>query len=248
MVSAGIKAYLRQFLKWLRLDLTLNLKYDRLTESVIRRVLTANDTAVDVGCHKGEILDILQRFAPEARHYCFEPLPAYFRALTEHYGNRHHIFPFALSDRNGSSSFQFVKNAPAYSGILKRNYDIANPEIETIQVELRKMDDVIPENTHIKLIKIDVEGAELSVIRGAAKTIKRCQPIIMFEFGLGASDVYGTAPDDIHDFFKSVRYEVYTLDAWLNAGDPLNNKKFSTIYFSKEEFYFLAAPEAKHTK
>jgi FkbM family methyltransferase len=240
MVFSGVKAYTRQLLKWLRLDLTLNLKYDRLTEQVIARVLKPGDVAIDVGCHKGEILDILQKYAPGASHYAFEPLPVFYHALISNYGHNHHILPYALSDQSGTSQFHYVKNAPAYSGILKRKYDIQQPEVEAIQVDLRKMDEIIPPDTPVRLIKIDVEGAEMSVLHGGVQTINNWKPLIMFEFGIGASDIYGTEPDEMYHFFSKMNYGIYTLESWLKGSEFLTSEEFSQLYYGKKEFYYLA--------
>jgi Methyltransferase FkbM domain len=48
-------------------------------------------------------------------------------------------------------------------------------------------------------IKVDVEGAELQVFRGAADTLARHKPTVFFEHGEGAADRYGTSSAQIHD-------------------------------------------------
>lgn len=78
-----------------------------------------------------------------------------------------------MSDTSGKSSFQLVKNAPAYSGIKKRHYDISNPDIEEITVKLKTLDEIIPENEIIDFIKIDVEGAEFCVLKGGKNLLKK---------------------------------------------------------------------------
>ena len=45
------------------------------------------------------------------------------------------------------------------------------PEIDQIRVETERLDQVIPENTRIDFIKIDVEGAEFEVLKGAEKNL-----------------------------------------------------------------------------
>ena len=49
-------------------------------------------------------------------------------------------------------------------------------------VELKKLDDVIPTDVTIDFIKIDVEGAELGVLKGAKNVLLKNKPIIIFEF------------------------------------------------------------------
>ena len=112
-----IKDTLREVLISLQLDLTKNLKYDRLTRAILKKSLKDNDNCIDVDCHKGEILDLMLAHAPNGKHYAFEPIPSLFDALKKKYSHKAEVFPYALSDKSGETTFQLVKNAPAYSGI-----------------------------------------------------------------------------------------------------------------------------------
>ncbi len=165
-----IKDALREVFISLHLDLTKNLKYDRLTRIILKRYVKRNYNCIDVGCHKGEILDLILNYSPEGKHYAFEPIPYLFNELKNKY--KVEIFPYALSDRSGEATFQLVKNAPAYSGIKRRRYDITNPVIEEIKVELKTLDEIIPLTEKIHLIKIDVEGGEFGVLKGAKNLLK----------------------------------------------------------------------------
>ena len=83
-----------------------------------------------------------------------------------------------------------VKNAPAYSGLNKRRYDTSTPDIEEIKVKLGVLDEIIPKDVVIDFIKIDVEGGEFGVLKGAQHLLKKHKPVIVFECGMGASDYY----------------------------------------------------------
>jgi FkbM family methyltransferase len=237
----SIKNIIRSTLNVLHLDLTKNLEYDRLTKLIMKQVIKSDSNCIDVGCHKGEILDIILQYSPNGKHYGFEPLPFLFNKLTKKYKKKATILPFALSDKDGFSTFQYVKNAPAYSGIKKRKYDIDNPEIEEIKVELKKLDEIIPSNTKIDFIKIDVEGAELGVLKGSKELLKKFKPIIIFEFGLGASDFYGTSPLDIFNFLtKEIGLKISLLKSFLKKDSSLNLKEFEHYFDSNNEYYFVA--------
>lgn len=237
------KRIIRQILNDLHFDLTLNLKYDRLTKVILKRILSVESIGIDIGCHKGEILDIFLKYAVKGRHIGFEPIPELFVYLSKTYGSVCQIYPFALSDHNGKSIFNFVKNASAYSGIKTRTYDIGKPEIEEIEVEVRCLDSLIPEETQIRFIKIDVEGGEFDVLKGAKRTILRNKPFILFEFGIGASDHYGTRPEDIYRLLvNDCGLNISLLDNWLKKRQPLTLIQFSEVYYNKKEYYFLAHP------
>jgi FkbM family methyltransferase len=241
-MSGKIKALLRKLLNYLHLDLTKNLEYDRLTSKIISKVLTKNSSCVDVGSHKGEILDLFLKFAPLGRHYAFEPIPEFYNNLKKNYSERCSVYAVALSDKQGTTTFQFVKNAPAYSGIKQRKYDIENPEIDEIEVALDTLDAVLADKK-IDFIKIDVEGAELSVLRGAQKIIEEQKPYILFECGLGASDFYGTQSGDVYDFFTAAGMKVSTLKGWIRNGNAgISREAFCKHFSDNSEYYFFAHP------
>ena len=237
-----LKDLVRKSLNFLHLDLSKNLEYDRLTKLILKKVLREESNCVDVGCHKGEILEQVLKYAPNGKHLAFEPLLDFYNYLNEKYGNRVDLYPFALSDKAGSSSFQYVKNAPAYSGFKKRSYAIDNPEIEEITVEVKTLDALVPEHLNIDLIKIDVEGGELGVLKGAERILRKNKPIVIFECGLGASEFYGTTPADVFDVLNRVDLRISTLKGYLNGAGSMNEENFVKTFERNEEYYFVAHP------
>jgi len=236
------KEIIRKSLVFLHLDLTKNLKYDRLTTLIMRKELKIDSNCIDVGCHKGEILDLMFKFSPKGSHYAFEPIPYLYNDLATRFKNRAEIYSCALSDTKGNTTFHLVKNAPAYSGIKKRRYDISNPEIEEINVELRTLDSIIPKGNKIDLIKIDVEGGEFGVLKGAKELIKRDKPIIIFECGMGASDFYGTDPKDLFDYInKEFGMSIFTLSDFSADRKSMTIDDFAEYFENNKEYYFVAS-------
>jgi FkbM family methyltransferase len=236
-----VKDLLRELFILLHVDVTQNIKYDRLTRKIIRKILLKNHNCIDIGCHKGEILDLIIKFAPDGNHFAFEPIPYLFKDLEFRYAGKATILPYALSDKIGNTSFQLVKNAPAYSGIKRRKYDINDPEIEEINVEMNTLDCIIGDNTKIDFIKIDVEGGEFSVLKGAKKILHKYQPVILFECGKGASDYYGTLPEDIFYFITNeIEMNICTMDAFLRGDRCLSKEKFVDFFNTNKEYYFVA--------
>lgn len=237
---------IRQLIKNLavqfEIPLTQNLAYDIYTKRIMKQILGSTSNCIDIGCHKGEILDEILKFAPKGKHYAFEPLPHLYGFLKEKYRNKNiTVFSVALFDSKGKTTFNYVVNAPAYSGIKKRHYDIPDAEISELTVETDLLDNLIPENTRIDFIKIDVEGAELSVLKGGVKTISRCKPVIIFEFGIGAADYYGVKPEHFYDFLSSVcGLFIATLKRFLSVKEKLTREEFSRLYTEQKDYYFIA--------
>lgn len=237
-----VKEILREILISLHLDLTKNLKYDRLTRKILKKCLKRNYNCIDIGCHKGEILNLMLKYAPDGKHYAFEPIPYLFNELEKKYKNKSKIFPYALSDTNGESTFQLVRNAPAYSGIKIRRYDIKNPIIEEIKVELKTLDNIISLDEKIHFIKIDVEGGEFGVIKGAKNLLIKNKPFILFECGKGASDYYGTNPLDLYNLIcNEIGLKIYTLKSFVKNQKDMSRVDFENCFNTNEEYYFIAA-------
>jgi FkbM family methyltransferase len=243
-MANGIKDLLRKILFSLGIDLTKNQVYDRQTSAIMKRLLKADSNCIDIGCHKGEVMDEILKLAPDGQHYGFEPIPEYYYFLTGKYAARKnvHILRKALSDSQGTAEFNWVKNAPAYSGLKQRAYAVKNPEIEKIQVELDTLDALTAVFPPIHLIKIDVEGAEMNVLNGAREMIRRHLPYIVFEFGLGASDFYGTKASDIFSFFNELNYGIFTLKGFLEKENKMEESAFRDLYEGNKEYYFIAGP------
>jgi len=161
--------------------------------------------------------------------------------LLKKYGKHANIYPFALAHKSGKSLFQWVKNAPAYSGIKKRKYEVLNPIIEEITVELRTLDELIPDHIKIDLIKIDVEGGEFEVLMGAEKILRKHKPVVIFEFGMGASDYYGASPNQLFGYLTEVLgYKISTLFSFIRNGNPMDLSEFEYYFESNKEYYFIA--------
>lgn len=222
-------------------------KYDIQTLEVMKRVLRADSNCVDVGCHQGSILKEMLRLAPGGTHFAFEPLPGMYAGLRGAFGGiaNLHLHDCALSDVAGTTSFQHVVSNPAYSGLRQRRYDRPHEKVREIQVETQLLDSVVPEHVPIRFIKIDVEGAELQVLRGASATIRNHRPVIVFEHGLGGADYYGTQSGDVYDLLAGqCGLRLFVMADWLedDGKASLGREAFCEQFSSGSNYYFMAAP------
>ncbi len=222
----------------------INVYYDRLTAAIFERVITKDAVCVDVGCHKGNLAQEMLLRARTGKVYGFEPLPHLFAEIQKRFASdvRVELFDCALADSTGETSFNYVITNPGYSGILKRRYDREHEEDKSITVQLRKLDDVLQNTPRLDLIKIDVEGAEMLVLKGATHLIQKFKPTIVFECGLGGSDRYGTNGAIVFDFFKELNMSVYLMQDFLTQKKPLLKAQLEEQFDQCINFYFVAAP------
>jgi len=82
----------------------------------------------------------------------------------------------------------------------------------------------------------------LQVLEGATQIISRCKPLIVFEHGLGASDIYGTSPKMIYEFFQKKSMQISNLGSWIKKSPTLSLEGFCEQYYQKRHYYFIAHP------
>lgn len=241
---SAFKDFARKWAERLPFSLTKNIEYDRQTLKVMRKVLKPDSNCLDIGCHKGEVLEHMLHFAPQGKHLGFEPLPDFFEKLKSQFPKNCQFFNMALSDKKGEITFHHVVSNPAYSGIKKRSYAREDEEVQKITVATDRLDDVLkPMSQPINFIKIDVEGAELQVLKGATETLKNHKPIVVFEHGLGAADHYNTTPEEVFELFTSCDLKLDTMKNWLgNKSNGLSKEDFSSLFHNRKEYYFIAFP------
>lgn len=221
-----------------------NTYYDLLTELIMQTVLTTSSVCIDVGCYKGSILRLMMKYAPNGRFLAFEPLPHLYNKIRKDFSpDEVRVYNLALSDSTGRSSFNWVMSNPAYSGIRKRRYDRPNEKDAQIEVEVDTLDNILRKEPvgKVSFIKIDVEGAEYLVLKGAESCIKRDKPVIVFEHGMGGSDCYGRKPEDIFELLHDrCGLRLSLLSDYLLRNPPLDLKGLCDHFYQGKHYYFIA--------
>lgn len=194
---------------------------------ILRATLTSTSNCVDIGAHKGVFLNYFLQLSPEGRHFAFEPLPGLVSALKENFPTVS-IFPCALGDRKGRVTFCHVLNLPGWSGLKMQPYPVES-DVEEIEVDIMTLDEALPSDVRINFIKIDVEGAELEVLKGASAVIKKHKPFILFEHARIHNAEYVTTPEMLYDLLVTeCGLAIYCLD----GKGPLNKDELVNIYYT----------------
>ena len=140
------------------------------------------DSIIDVGANIGQFAFMAHLVLPHIPIYSFEPDKECFIQLVSNF-KRYSIpgdcFQIALSDQPGVRKL-FIYDNRANNSFLKR-HDSEKLEVNHIEVITDTLDEFSKKLsiTRRPLLKIDVQGFELSVIRGARNLIKRCKYIIL---------------------------------------------------------------------
>lgn len=176
-------------------------------------------TVFDVGANIGELSLLFSRLVgSEGRVHAFEATENTFKKLTSicQLANRKQIIlnQKAVSDKHGVLELFVYDDMHSTLNTLAdrplEDYGIDIKPISTEEVEAITIDQYCNEQNieSIDLLKIDVEGAEYQVLRGAEKMLRRQRiNCCVFEFGQTTFDM-GNNPDEIESFLKSVNYTI----------------------------------------
>lgn len=145
---------------------------------VLQRVLTKSSNVVDVGCHIGSFLSRALKYAPEGQHLAIEPSAVRSSLVRKRFPDVE-VLSVAVGETNGTASFFEDIQRPGYSRMIN---DVSSNST-TYVVDVRRLDDILLKRPKLDLIKLDIEGQELSALRGAAQTLSKWKPTIIFEFG-----------------------------------------------------------------
>jgi FkbM family methyltransferase len=214
-----------------------NLRDEHAMRVVLASILRPASNMIDVGANEGAVLREAIRLAPDGRHIAFEPIGALCARLRRAFPQVD-VRDVALSDAAGRAEFAYVPGAPPYSG-FRRRADLPRGagDVQHIVVETARLDDVLPAGYVPSLLKVDVEGAELQVLRGAVDTLARHQPLVLFEHGVGGADLYGTHPTEVYDLLAGVGLRIFDLD----GEGPYGRDRFEAT-FREPVWNFLAVP------
>jgi FkbM family methyltransferase len=173
---------------------------------------------IDVGSNAGQYTVLFAALTgPKGRVVAFEPASAARAILRENLGlngfeNRVYIEPFALSDIAGQHRF-YERGADTMASLERAGFgnDSSAPDIEESIIETVTLDDYLAKQGRAapNLVKIDTEGAEIKVLRGATDTLRGAVRFVC-ELHPYAWDAFGTSYSELLDIVraggKSIRY------------------------------------------
>ncbi len=148
--------------------------------SVLRNL--AIDAAIDAGANRGQFTLALRLAQPGVPVVAFEPIPTEAAVFREVHGGlpQVRLIETALGENMGTATLHLSKSADSSSllPIGKKQTELfANTmEVGTITVPVHRLDDYLDcwAGRTRQLLKLDVQGYELKVLRGAEVTLKSC--------------------------------------------------------------------------
>jgi FkbM family methyltransferase len=199
----------------------------------VLHVLSSEDLFVDVGANVG-IYTVLACAGADARGYCFEPVPDTFSRLVEnltinHLTSRVTARNVGLSDADGELSFTVSQNCT--------NHVLAPQEAgpNSLKVRVHSLDGLLSGEAP-SFLKIDVEGYETPVLRGALGTLNHpalCSILIELN---GSGTRYGYSDEGVIRILMDAGFSPFEYDPTSRELRPLpgaNQHGNNTLFLRK---------------
>jgi FkbM family methyltransferase len=181
----------------------------------ISPVLPAGGVLLDVGAHIGYFsLKGSVKVGETGRVVAFEPNPATLTLLRENVAVNQArnviVEPIACTDRDQTLTLYAAPAPNTGASSLSRENATESPDQQPkpVAVRGRPIDDVVRELKlgRVDAIKIDVEGAEVSVLRGAVDTLRRFHPKVVTEMIPQHLASFHTTPEDVAALMREAGY------------------------------------------
>jgi FkbM family methyltransferase len=172
-------------------------------------------TVFDVGASVGDYSGFLKQLCPQAQIWAFEPHPETFKRLSvEAAANGFVAVQAGLGDRTGGGRlYDYASGSGSPHASLYREVieGIHHSDAIAVEVNITTVDDLLSSGSPatLNLLKVDAEGHELAILKGASKSIAEGKiDVIQFEF----NEMNVVSRTFLHDFYEALpRYSFYRM-------------------------------------
>lgn len=191
----------------------------------------------DVGANVGQSADKFNDAFPSAQIHCFEPVIGTFRTLSQHVSGRSNILchRIALGDRDGEATLYLTGSSDDNSttNSLIRSSKTVGTEIVTLQT----LDHFCLSAgvQRIDLLKIDAEGADLDVLRGAEGMLSASRvAFVLAEVGFHPGDDRHVLFDDVRSLLVPFGFSVFGIYDQQLEWTGEQKLRFANVCFANE--------------
>jgi len=182
----------------------------------ISKMIKNGDVAIDAGGNEGWYSCHFAKLVGETgRVHVFEPTDAIEKnkanLILNNFETKVTLNKIALSDAEGDSSLFIPKGLGTVFASFKPHTKNFYCDHDTISVKTQRLDDYVKLNNidRIDFMKIDVEGAEYLVLKGAENVLSEYSPAIMLEIEKMHTKYFNYTPQELLSFLQSFGYKAY---------------------------------------
>ncbi len=218
---------------------------DQMATSLVTKICQPNKIFIDVGAHIGSVISAVMQHDRSIRIIAIEAIPEKVASLQRKFP----LVEFhwcAVSDSEGEAPFFINTRQSGYSSLGRQPTGASDQYIAEIRVPIKKLDTLIS-SSDVDVIKIDVEGAELGVLRGCANLLARSRPTVMFESGPFDNEGLRNTKETLWEVLFDQNYVVLVPNRVAHNDSGLSKECFieSHLYPRRTTNYFAIPKERR---
>lgn len=223
--------------------------YEEQETKLFRRLLKSDSIFVDVGAHIGYYSDIASEIIKDGWIYAFEPWPENFKLLKKNVKKKFPstLLSFCNAAVGSEGKTDFMYECKTNTGDHQA-YESKIDKRESIETKFLRLDSALSTNK-IDFLKIDTQGFEVEVLKGAKELIENSPDInILLEYSPHHLKLAGNSPGELIGLLVDIGLNIYvhTKKGWLYANSETfllkhighinlfcSRKKYNEIDWSK---------------
>lgn len=210
-------------------------KYEQTDTKFLKKIIQKDWISFDIGANIGYYTLLLARLSSRGQVHVFEPsnLPYCLLNLNISINKLENVSTnmIAFANRNGCENFNITQDSGFSSFKDTKRMEIC----KIVKVKTKTLDSYVLENNikKIDFMKMDVEGAEKLVLKGAQKTLRKLKPkLLMIEICPENLTVFREKPSSIINFLAKFNYHPHVLSKGkLTALNSEFNYRSKNIFF-----------------
>jgi FkbM family methyltransferase len=210
---------------------------------LLTKLVKSGDIAFDVGASFGWYSCHLAQLVGKAGEvHIFEPTNAIDELKSNLTSNRFEarcvLNQVALGEKEGTETlFIPEKLGTAFASLREHSYG----RTHKVSVPTQRLDDYVTANKvrRVDFLKMDIEGGEYLVLKGAENVLKQYSPVVMLELQKSHTECFGYSPEDLISYLGALGYHLFEIDK-----DKFGSVKKVSEFDSTGNYNFLAVQNA----